>query len=82
MTATPAYLGDARLGDRIRFALPADTHGGTTVHEGVIWAYDRDQHAVGHPLIAFRIGGNVARLFRCRPDLHIDLIARRLEETR
>jgi hypothetical protein len=64
----PAYLADVHLGDRIRFRLPA-AHGGSTEHEGVLWAYDPQRHAVGTPTIS----GDVARLFTCRPDLNIDL---------
>lgn len=70
----PAYLADARHGDHIRFELPADTEGGTTVHEGVIWGHQTHNHATGTPFIAFRISGaDTSRQFNCRPDLHIEL---------
>jgi hypothetical protein len=69
----PTYLGEARIGDRIRFELPADLRGGSTVHEGKIWYYQRRSHAVGTPVITFRISGaDTARVFTCRPDLHVE----------
>jgi hypothetical protein len=78
MTYRPAYLGDAELGDTIRFELPADAHGGRDVYEGTLWAYDRDNTHVPHPLITFTLSGHVAHgPFKATPNLHIDLAARK-----
>lgn len=68
----PAYLGEARIGDRIRFQLPADLRGDSTMHEGIIWSYRRHDTAPS-PVIAFRISGaDTARVFTCRPDLRVE----------
>lgn len=74
MDMRPAYLGDAAVGDTIRFRLPA-TGGGTEQFEGVLWSYDKQTHAVAaKPFVEFLLSGHVARgPFRCGVNLHIDL---------
>lgn len=72
----PAYLGEAALGARITFELPA-TVDTVDAFTGRVTAWERHRHAAGFPFIRFSLDSTGERTFNCRADLHITI-----EETR
>lgn len=73
MTMKPAYLGDAKLGDTVRFQIP-ETATTMKVYEGTLWMYERDNTHVPHPVIRVVVAGHVADgVLVFSPNLHIDL---------